>query len=422
MLEAAAREILVFTRYPRPGQSKTRLIPAIGEKNAADLQRRMTEFTVDQARKTNARVEVRYTEGKEEEMRNWLGNDLSYIEQGEGDLGKRLAKAFEQRFAAGASHVAAVGSDCPDNRADNMVTCFEALEKYDWAIGPAVDGGYYMLGLKQPSQELFTNIDWGGDKVLAQTLATADSVPFFMPELNDVDIVEDIPTGISVIIPTFNEADRVNQTINSIFQGFNTECIVVDGGSEDDTEQRAVEHGAKFFRSAPGRAVQMNYGAEKASGPLLLFAHADTTLPANWDKAVRKVLQDKSTALGSFRLQVRERVRGISWIERGAYIRSRFLHQPYGDQGLFMRLADFQRAGGYPELPIMEDVELVRRLRDYGRTVTLSNCVLTSCRRWKRLGVLRTTLYNQLVISGYILGIAPERLARFYRGKRRKKG
>ncbi len=414
MTDQISREILVFTRYPRPGRAKTRLIPALGEASAADLQRRMTEFTVAQARKTGVRVEVRYTDGDDAGMRTWLGDDLVYVEQGGGDLGERLSRAFEERFAEGAGRVAAVGCDCPDNRADNMLACFTALEKHFWAIGPADDGGYYMLGLNRHSPNLFENIDWGSDQVLARTLESAEEPPFFLPKLKDVDTAEDIPAGISVVIPALNEAESVAETVKSALRGFNVECIVADGGSEDDTVPRAAACGAKAVSSVPGRAVQMNRAAEKATGPLLLFLHADTTLPENWDRTVREVLQDEETALAAFCLKVRERLPRISWIERGAYIRSRVFNRPYGDQGLFMRLEDFRRAGGYQNLPIMEDVELVCAMRKFGRIVTVPDKVLTSGRRWRKLGVLRAFLYNQLVVLGFRLGIKPGRLARFY--------
>ncbi len=420
MAESLSRNILIFTRYPRPGRAKTRLIPALGEAGAADLQRRMTEFTVGQARNTGARVEVRYTDGDAASMQSWLGDGLVYVGQGEGSLGERLARGFDQRFAAGARRVVAVGCDCPDNRTGNMLACFEALEQSEWAIGPAVDGGYYMLGLTRPAPELFSNIDWGGEQVLGQTLAAADSPPFFLPELRDVDRADDMPSGISVVVPALNEVGAIGDSLDSVNQGFNVECIVVDGGSADDTVRQAAAHGAKVLRSAPGRARQMNLGAAAAAEPLLLFLHADTVLPENWDRTVRQALREEKIALGAFRLRVRERMPGIAWIERGANIRSRIFRRPYGDQGLFMRLADFRRVGGYPELPIMEDVELVRRLRKGGRIATASDCVTTSGRRWRRLGVARATLCNQAVVLGYRLGVAPDRLAWLYRGSVRQ--
>jgi len=109
------KQLIVFTRFPMPGKTKTRLIPHLGADGAARLQREMTEHTVRQARKTGAKIEIRYTGGSAGQMCNWLGKDLHYAEQGGGDLGERMAHAFEEAFAGGAERVVLVGSDCPSN-------------------------------------------------------------------------------------------------------------------------------------------------------------------------------------------------------------------------------------------------------------------------------------------------------------------
>jgi len=185
--------LIVFTRFPVPGEAKTRLIPALGAEGAAGLQRQMTEHTVAQARKTGAQIKIRWTGGSEEPMRNWLGEDLQYAEQGEGDLGDRMARAFEEHFEAGAERVVIVGCDCPSNGWKNIQKSFQGLEELDCVIGPASDGGYYLIGLIRPMPELFENIDWGTKRVLEQTLAAASEKPFFLPELDDVDLPDDIP-------------------------------------------------------------------------------------------------------------------------------------------------------------------------------------------------------------------------------------
>jgi hypothetical protein len=159
----------------------------------------------------------------------------------------------------------------------------------------------------------------------------------------------------------------------------------------------------------------MNAGAAAATGEILLFLHADTELPDHWDFLIRSALKNQQIALGAFRFQVKERLRGIGWVEWGTNIRSGFFRMPYGDQGLFLPREMFERIGGFPDQPILEDVKLVKAARKLGEIITLNEPALTSGRRWQRLGVLRTTVRNQLILLGAALGISPRLLERLYK-------
>jgi len=424
--------LIVFTRFPNPGKTKTRLIPALGAEGAADLQRRMTEHTVAQARKTGAQIEIRWTDGSEEQVCEWLGDDLQYAGQGAGDLGDRMARAFEEHFKAGAGRVVIVGCDCPSNDWKNIRKSFQCLETSNFVIGPAVDGGYYLIGLTRPMPELFHppspegsgatgGVEWGSKKVLKQTLSTAPEKPAFLETLDDVDLPGDIPPKISVIIPTLNEAETIFprhslarasgwQTLEKVGGGFDVESIVVDGGSADGTSELVPN----CLLCTGGRAAQQNRGAAAAIGEILLFLHADTELPDNWDFIIRDELKKPWVSLGAFRFQVKERLLGIGAVEWGANIRSRIFQMPYGDQGLFLRHDTFEAIGGFPDQPILEDVELVRRARRLGKIVTLREAALTSGRRWQKRGVFQTTLINQLVLIGAAFGVSPQKLRRLY--------
>ena len=416
------RKLIVFTRFPVSGEAKTRLIPALGAEGAAALQRQMTEHTVRQARKTGAQIEIRYTGGTETKMRGWLGNDLHYTEQGGGDLGERMTRAFQAHFSAGATRVVVIGCDCPSNHWKNIRKGFQRLETSDCVIGPATDGGYYLIGLRRFIPELFRDIAWGTEQVLKQTLAAAPGKPKLLPELGDVDLPDDVPQKISVIIPTLNEAETILPTLGKALEGFNIECIVADGGSTDDTVRLPQEAGAKVVSAAQGRAVQMNAGAASASGTIVLFLHADTELPDNWDFLIRAALKNPQIALGAFRFRIKERLRGIAAVEWGTNLRSRLFRMPYGDQGLFLRRETFDRIGGFPEQPILEDAELVCRARQFGKIITLPEAAITSGRRWRRLGVFRTTFRNQLILLGAVLRISPQQLRSFYdRASKRQK-
>ncbi|MDY6803019.1 MAG: TIGR04283 family arsenosugar biosynthesis glycosyltransferase [Cyanobacteriota bacterium] len=225
-------------------------------------------------------------------------------------------------------------------------------------------------------------------------------------------------TKISVIIPVLNEASAIARTIASARVAADLEIIVVDGGSRDGTVETAESLGVRVLQSPPGRAMQMNSGAREAGGEILLFLHGDTILPPEFDKSIRLALAKAKVVAGAFELKIEGTMGGLSIVEKMVNWRSRYLQMPYGDQAIFLTSKIFWQIGGFPEMPIMEDFELIRRLQRRGKIETLPMPVVTSPRRWQKLGVLRTTLINQLVIIAYFLGISPERLARWYRGQK----
>ena len=220
---------------------------------------------------------------------------------------------------------------------------------------------------------------------------------------------------ISVIIPALNEAPGIARAIASAAQEPEVEVIVVDGGSRDDTVQVARRQGATTLEVPAGRARQMNAGAEASSGEYLVFLHADTILPPNYAGLVRRLLASPDVVAGAFRLGIEGCRRSLRWIETGANWRSRWLRLPYGDQALFVRSRIFSDLGGYADLPIMEDYDLVRRLNRRGRVILAPEAVVTSARRWEQLGVVRTTLLNQVMVTGHLLGVSPQKMAQLYR-------
>ncbi|MDZ8056562.1 MAG: TIGR04283 family arsenosugar biosynthesis glycosyltransferase [Aulosira sp. ZfuVER01] len=226
---------------------------------------------------------------------------------------------------------------------------------------------------------------------------------------------------ISIIIPTLNEAANIKDTLATTQPSTNTEVIVVDGGSQDDTVAIAQSLGVKVITSSPGRAVQMNAGEVAASGEILLFLHADTHLPPGFDAMIRTVLQQPKTVAGAFNLRIDASGWGMRLVEWGVKMRSHFLQMPYGDQAIFITKELFQQIGGFPELPIMEDFELIRRLKSVGKIAIITEPVVTSARRWLRKGILQTTLINQIVIIAYLLGISPQRIRSWYRQEKFRK-
>ncbi len=220
-----------------------------------------------------------------------------------------------------------------------------------------------------------------------------------------------------------NEARNLPATLANILLARNVEVIVVDGGSKDDTVQIAELFGVKVLSAAANRAIQMNLGAKAATGDILLFLHADTRLPAQFHIMIAKALfaGSKSNSLvkvpvaGAFRLQIDAPLLSLRLIEFGINWRSRWLQMPYGDQAIFLKPQLFYALGGFPDIPIMEDFEFMLRLRQLGRIVIIPVPVLTSARRWQKLGVFKTTLINQVAIIAYFLRIPPKQIAQWYR-------
>ncbi len=220
---------------------------------------------------------------------------------------------------------------------------------------------------------------------------------------------------ISIIIPTLNEAGNIAPTLRAAAAPEVREIIVVDGGSTDDTLAIAQANGAIIRRSPAGRARQMNHGAEAAQGVILLFLHADTLLPPDFQHHITQIMQQPNTAAGAFRFAMSSRGTGSRLVEAGTNLRTRLLRLPYGDQAIFVNSALFKKAGGYAPQPILEDVLLIKTLKKYGRIRIAPAAAITSDRRWQRLGLFKTTLINQAIMTGYLFGLPPKLLKSWYR-------
>lgn len=432
--------LIVFTRYPQAGKAKTRMIPALGAEGAATLQRQMTEQTLKQVKRWQASssgaAEIWFAGNTEpdldrQRMQDWLGTGWVYQAQAAGDLGARMSYAFQVAFAAGMERAVTIGTDCPQLNADRLTQAFQTLHDHDLVLGVATDGGYYLIGLRRSIPELFVGVDWGTEQVLQQTVEIATSLGLkvaYLEPLTDIDRPEDLPIWeavqattpqLSIIIPVLNEASLIQSTLQHIAQSNSkeVEVIVVDGGSQDDTVALAQQSGALVISSAPGRAKQMNAGSEVALGEVLLFLHADTRLPDGFVSLVQTTLARSGIVAGAFQLQIDGKAWSLRLVEWGVKWRSTLFQLPYGDQAIFLKAATFWQIGGFPELPIMEDFVLINRLRSLGKISMASAPVLTSARRWQKLGVIKTTLINQLVLAAYFLGVPLDRIAQWYRGR-----
>jgi rSAM/selenodomain-associated transferase 2 len=217
--------------------------------------------------------------------------------------------------------------------------------------------------------------------------------------------------GVSVIIPVYRDTDTLARTLASTDFG-DAEVIVASTAADEDSlaALRAARADIRWLQAPRGRAVQMNAGAAVASGSWLLFLHADTQLPRDWQSAVAGAARHPDAVFGCFRFGLDSPQPMARAIELGVRLRVALFDLPYGDQAIFVRRDAFEAVGGYTALPIMEDVDLVRRLRETGRLWRASNVAVTSARRWERLGWVRVTVQHLKLIVLYFIGVAPERL------------
>jgi rSAM/selenodomain-associated transferase 2 len=221
---------------------------------------------------------------------------------------------------------------------------------------------------------------------------------------------------LSIIVPVLNEGEGVAATLDALadLRVLGTEVIVVDGGSRDATIQRARLRADCVISAPRGRALQMNAGAAKASGDVLLFLHADTRLPADADHVVLNGLDRSGRAWGRFDVEIDGRhplLLVVGWLMG---LRSRLTGIATGDQAIFARRDAFQAAGGFAEIPLMEDIALCKRLKRVSRPLCLRERVVTSGRRWEKNGVLNTMVLMWRLRLAFFFGADPKELARHY--------
>ncbi len=227
------------------------------------------------------------------------------------------------------------------------------------------------------------------------------------------------PCLFSIIIPVLHEAQTINTLLKHIHQTQTNETyeiIVVDGSTKKDTIQTIEDPTVIALATSKGRAKQMNAGADRAKGDVLVFLHADTFLPENALIKIRETLKQKKYVGGAFTLDVDSNKPLLKVIATLSTVRSQLTRIPYGDQVIFLRKTYFEKLGGYPDLPLMEDLELMLRIKkSKGKIRILPNRVVTSARRWEHNGAFSTTLVNIFILALYRIGVPADKLTKWHR-------
>jgi rSAM/selenodomain-associated transferase 2/rSAM/selenodomain-associated transferase 1 len=457
--------VLIMAKAPVPGTVKTRLHPLLGLDGCARLQRELIRHataTAIAASPESTRRPGRAAAGKAVDAVTTAGgltvflavappeaaSDVSALapagvrmlgQRGAG-LGERLTHAVADVFAAGHRPVVVIGTDAPTLTPELLTQAFGCLaDGRDIVFGPARDGGYYLAGLNLPAPELFA-LDpglWGTGTVLTASLAAARRAGLTtgqLPALRDLDTPDDArgllaepalpdniaralrpPPSVSIVVPTLNEAAVIDTALTRLRRDFPAcELIVADGGSSDATAELAARH-ANVVCCEPGRAAQMNAGAACATGEVLWFIHADTRVDPAALGQISSALENPAVVGGGLRMCFDQPGLALAYVACTSNLRARWLHWVFGDQAMFIRRHVFDALGGFPSLPIMEDLEMSRRLHRRGRLAVLPATATTSARRFTAHGTWRTLAFMQYLKLLYFTGTDPQQISDRYR-------
>lgn len=412
--------VIIFTRVPIPGKTKTRMMPYLTPEECAELHTCFLHDIENECRKCGAELFVSFTPEEEKTRLQGILKEQTYFPQEGADLGEKMHRALQRVLADGYEKCLLIGTDIPEIRAEYLNRAFDILDNTDIVYGRTEDGGYYLVGMKEPHPEVFRISSYGHADVWKETLDALHRIGLtagFTETLSDMDEPSDLrayrnrmltspslresATGqflsrlekkISIIIPTYNEKESIQQLQRQL-EPIREKCeiLFVDGGSTDGTAE-AILPPFHVLHSGKGRAVQMNTGAKTASGDILFFLHCDSVLPEDPLGEIRTVM--KSHDAGCFGISFDTQSLLMKICARMSNLRAGYGKLMFGDQGIFLDRSLFFQMGMFREIPIMEDYQLSLDLKKRGiHPGMTAHRITTSDRRFsqgtfKRLRVM----------------------------------
>lgn len=416
--------LVFFIKAPILGKVKTRLAKQIGEQRALLFYEECVIRLTSNPLPLLCDAFIAYDTPKQEEpLPSYLQSFPFFYQEGE-TLAERMCHAFVHLFAKGYKRVVLVGSDIPELDTKILNYAINALSTNDAILSPTFDGGYYLIGFHAHTfrKEAFEGIVYSQKDVFKKTKAKLKGALLAQGKtLRDIDTLEDLKAydssfktkRISVIIPLYKEDERLLETIESLYQNAHSkdfEVILVDTFEQTSIQHIPLLSGVRIGFAKQGRASQMNEGASMAEGDILLFLHADTLVPKNWHAMVCN-----SSGVGAFKLSIKSPKLLLKFIAFCTNLRTAITRIPYGDQAQFFKASVFKELGGYATLPLMEDVDIMKRLKKRHEAISILNgAVLTSARRWEKEGIFYTTLRNRILSFLYFCGVSPSKLKKYY--------
>lgn len=432
--------LIIFTREPVPGKTKTRLMPYFTGEECAELHKR---FLMDYAAEMQSmNLIICYTGGEPCEIRAAFGEGPTYVEQEGETLGARMNKAIKDAFVT-YDKVVLVGTDIPELKASTINKAFSELDEADVVIGPTTDGGYYLIGMKAPCDAAFDVKKYGGASVFEETIASIEASGAKVATVDtysDIDEPVDVQgyrkrmrsdkrlqkshTGrylasklrVSIVIPIYNEEKTIAKMLEQMRPyKDDAEIMFVDGGSKDRTVE-IIGDEFTVIHSEKGRANQMNNGAKASTGDVIFFLHCDSTLPPDIITEIRNCMV--GNAYGCFGVKFNSKHFFMWTNEHISNHRAWKRGLPFGDQGIFIDRELFFEVGMFPVLPIMEDYEFGRRLAALGiKPGKTHGRITTSSRRYGKstLDIMKTEYKMWNLRRLYRRGTDIERISELYR-------
>ncbi len=446
--------VVIMAKDPNSVPVKTRLAASIGDEATQGLFRAFILDELDAIEGAGLGVVVSlFPPGDGDDFREWLGRPVTTLPQEGGDLGERIISSLKEAMGRVEGSVVTITSDVPDLPVGHLEEAFRSMEGSDAVLASSSDGGFHLIGIRRDalSKDLLRGVPWSTGRALevvqgrleSRGLSVVEVSPWYdVDDGNDLEALEarlsedpstaprtatvlellpiHEPPGpwLSVVIPVLHEEELVRGTVDHVLSTGDrgeVEVIVVDGDPEGGTLAALGRDDVVGLTAPKGRGTQMNAGASRARGEVLLFLHVDTRLPVGALGLIRGALDEDGSDVGAFEVSYGDGGTVERMMAKLGNTRARLRRVPYGEHGVFMTRRAFDELGGFPDVPIMEDVEMMLKVKRSGREpVFIDRPVNTSVRRFHQVGFWRTNARNMVMLWLHRFGAPPEKLATFY--------